>query len=54
MRDEAMTDNYKLKCPECGQDMEHICAMVCVDICWPCEWRKNPGMKPRRALEPRP
>lgn len=35
-----------MKCQDCGQEMTHMCGMVCVDICWPCEWRKSPGMRP--------
>lgn len=35
-------------CPECGEPMEHVCSWVCVDICWPCAWKKRPGFpRPR-------
>lgn len=35
-----------MKCQECGREMEHQCSWVCIDTCWPCEYRKRPGMKP--------
>jgi hypothetical protein len=37
-----------MRCPDCGQEMSHICDMACVDICWPCEWTKRPNMAPPR------